>query len=549
MRLATFLVVFAYLTIGILPVRSASLEDLSKDEFESVEFRDRLTEVVQLLRVSDAIYVGPGIDKKRITLKVVKESAIRDLGVLDLSMNAIAIKPNRIVVSELLVATMFVDAFNSTLAYTYAVTKGNDPIVDSKIFAIRRMHLLRELERGYTASGENVISEAKSLMKVAGLTHSDAIKFVFAGSFSQLLFHELAHLSNFKFDVQSSGLFDVVNQFLKRLQAGRILEEEVRADTVAAQNVLEIISSLRQQSQNQLNKILFIQGLESYLFIMRDLIFKDLLAGQRNLGAEDFLIRMVHASCLENKAALRFDYTHPDRVVLGADTHLPILTGNEYATLVERLGGTNAYHTHPHNFERTLELLNLIDEQEFHSHFNVQEGISLLKMARDGLAADFRRAPLTKAGLPWGITDSVETLSKVFKLEDGKLCPGTKCWAGYPKNREFKGFSEIVANGDSVKSIRFALPIGTAGKGTLRFDVALMQSVVIFQALKLSDDQILSLGGARVNFVQCGIGSYLLNESNLIVSADTTIDDGYIVYDFLPVDSGKSLFENWRGPY
>ncbi|MCA0031782.1 hypothetical protein [Mesorhizobium sp. B263B2A] len=550
----TIAAVICGLLLSLGSARSASdIRDLAKDEFEVPEFRDRLASVVELLRIGDYIHVGPGLDGSKVNIKVVKESAILYSSMPSLSMNAMAVKPNIILISELLASTLTLDAMNSSLAYTYenANRSGDaltDSITDLKIFSIRRLTLLRELRRGYVPDGEDVTKEVKDLLRAAGALHDEHIDFVFAGAFSQLLFHELAHLKTIEVPVaETSGLFDSLLDFLDRRLAQSTFDEEVRADTVAAIDVGNTYLYIKKN--NSLNAKLFAEGMESYLFLMKDIVFNHLLVGERGLNAEDFVIKMLHASCRNNSAFADLDYTNPDRVAVGAETHLPVLTRSEYEGLAKRLRGANVYLTHPHNFERAVRLLQVMtDKFEFRGHFNVREGTDLLNTLNDP-SISFRREPATQADLPWNSNDILRALSGFYGMEEGKLCPGTECWVGFPIDKELKGFVEVIEDYGRLKSIRFALPVG-AKFGSVEYYRQIALSVTVFANIfQLSTEEITAIGNARIDYLQCGIGSYILNGDGFTVFADSTIEGGYIFYDIVPIDKGRSFLDNWRGPY
>ena len=247
-KIARLVTVAMFLSFGSPVSFSQSHADLiaiASDEFEAKNFRGLLRLWFTQLGIENQIYLGDGIRSNKINLKVIKESVIKDRKLELLKMNAIAVQPNVILLSEYFLTLIVLESLNSALEdlNVQALASGDpdaDAIMHQKISAIRRIHRLRNLRRGYTTDETSLINIMKPF--IDGDHGSDSrAALIFAGAFSQVIFHEIAHLRNGELNLDSSnGLFKLVEDWITKSRALKILEEEKRADQASAINVIKV---------------------------------------------------------------------------------------------------------------------------------------------------------------------------------------------------------------------------------------------------------------------------------------------------------------------
>ncbi len=475
----------------------------------------------------------------------------------DLRLNALALRPNLILVDARLLDFLSV-ALNNALTATTAhlLKEGFYADVMRNAMAQASYADFADIEEffkpGSVADGSPIWKLAEQSLETYQRMSNEkgplgSLKnSYFVVVFAILLEHEIAHLDGGGTPHWAFRIKSVVEQ----AAASMVYREELRADRIALDRVTRMMEMFRIWSRSNPSELdeyfedPFFGNLPliAYAGFLRDLALYDGLQGFRGLAARDLALSFLHRNCEEEPGLELLGFNAQDRILAAGRKSLPILTEEEFSILRSRLANADLSQTHRHNFVRAEEVLARIKLlPQFIDVENPRQSdyINALLQNKPSLAF-IDKSPF----IPIPGTDMNHIVDKAklwMKLEPAVMCPLERCYVGHFPNGD--GFVEVIGTATQLSDLRFVynmrpawdVPDGDEVAKTRAMDAYLesMSRMLAFFGLLANGKEAtvraqIIAGYLRLPIFKCGLGSQQVENAGIFYRSHSLSKLGWI---------------------
>jgi hypothetical protein len=501
----------------------------------------------------------------------------RDLTPLlkDLRLNALALRPNLVLVDATLLDFLTVQVFNDFVATVErASIDGRTGVTQADSFktaliqaSYRQFGNITEFFHPGTFDGaEPIWKDAdQSFRNLDELADSrsdsgepskddirDMSRYYISAVYSLLFEHEFAHLTAkrgtfFAFSVQSA---------LGQAAAPLIYEEEKRADEVALSRVKSIVQKMESRPSNKNgrpyldNPLLRNMPFLAYSDFLTDLALYEGLEGFRGLPAKDLALSFVHVPCRRDldirsdlywsTSAMQDYFNAVERVRFGERKRLPLLTADEFSGLRTKLVHAELAQTHQHNLVRADQIRTALSGTNIENLAipHQSDYVQSLLSNHPNLAFPDKSIFVPIAGTD---LNGLLGASKSFiTMQPAVTCPLERCFVGLMSDGD--GYVEIVGSRNEVAEMRFVFnlrPIWAQHAKGINEDKAadtyvknLVMMLNFFAFLrsdkKTSEKTMLGAAFLRDSIFQCGLGSAGFVENGILYRSQSLSTPGWI---------------------
>ncbi len=419
-----------------------------------------------------------------IPIFVLKHQASADLAVSDahpeakgLSLNAKALSAGYILIDDLLLDFIFVNALNQkTLMFAdhgdpNAATGAESDLVLATLQQLANLRFSLKGDPELAAIGWKSVSELADLW-LARDPDEASLEFT-ATFFALLLEHEIAHLG--------IGL----SWFEKMLRKGSLvfdrralIEEERRADRIGMDRIYKVVGEALGRSQpgydqqfadlmqgqpftvDDVRSMLASQHALSFANFLRDISISTAFDGFRESPAEQNVVTWIFRPCSER--VKRDDvYIGDPRDLRGAVLRdLPVLTAEEFAKMRSRWVGIVSEETHDHNLIRVASMYEEIERRDIFGMYRTlgQAPYTLLLRAlvenKPSLVWEHYGDP--EHPMPNADKAAILSVLAPHGLEPAVTCPEGDC---YVARIAGLGLVEVITRGPKVLRLRASLTL------------------------------------------------------------------------------------------
>lgn len=488
-----------------------------------------------------------------IRLFVIPPARIRELqgrpegGFLrGLNLNAKAIRPNLVLIDELLLDFIFVNALNQKQTALFAGQQHDF----STSFAIASLQLLNYFTLELKREQDDYLKHWQPISTVATKHLERGFNEVtgrFASTLISLLIeHEIAHLK-----ADSSWLDRLQDRVAFLVSRASILDEERRADAVAlaasSKLLFEDLLKLEPQFREEFNKqpfaladvahLITSQHLLGFAQVLRDRSLHDAFEGFRGHRAHENLLDFRFKECSAARRDGRLPFADPSDMHAVLFRRLPLLTRSEFDAMRVRLLGPSgtSVSTHDHNLIRAQNIYRHVrKDDKFGAYAFLDDDqflplLDALMQNKPELLHDLYRKNFTgelggaKAG------PLVEFLSK-GRLEPAVVCPEGEC---YTSRMDGLGHLELVLNSGKVAYVRGVLQINR--QGTEGYVGTVAASLALLVAAGFAAEEALNLLPAlREPALRCNFGTALIETEKGILYSSSLDEAGKTILVIAP---------------
>jgi hypothetical protein len=338
--------------------------------------------------------------------------------------NFIAIPPNTILIDLYFFSSLLVDWYNSTISFLQALTNPEVEIENAK--SIVTYLRFGNIDAYYKNTDKDFF--LGDLLNITNDGFQECYPY-FAFIFS----HEIAHL----YTVPTHKNNSVTRTF-----------EEDRADLIAMETIVRIIANSGSDQD------LYCQQAVEFFDFMTDLVLYKAYEGFRGIRAKDHLIEITHKPVWDQTPP-RDDqsfidiFLDPDRVQVARLIQPPIMTKDEFLSIMKRVAENGSSANHQHIFSRSHLVLervgsfkNLDYTKKLHPHSYMFSRYS---------AGEYRVTPIKSSSIGLTVAEITSGISNIVRVES----VGIKGTVLFPT--DMKGYVQVLGDPNRVETIQFTL--------------------------------------------------------------------------------------------